>query len=149
MKFRGYLTGGVLALALALTGCGGGNGSGNTGNTGGTGSTGSTGGTGGTGGSGGAAAGTTLTVGTDKAAELKFVPTTITAPANTQVSLVFNNESDSQPHNLKFQEGIQAGTADLVAAGASETIQFTTPAAGDYPFICSIHPTMVGTLTVQ
>ncbi len=146
MKLRGFLTGGVLALALALTGCGGGNGSGNTGGTGGSGGTGNT---GGTGGSGGAAAGTTLTVGTDKAAELKFEPTTITAPANTQVSLVFNNESNSVPHNLKFQEGIQAGTSDNVAAGASETIQFTTPAAGDYKYICSIHPGMEGTLTVQ
>ncbi len=140
MKFRGFLTGGALALALVLAGCGGGNGGGGTGGTG---------GTGGAAGSGGAAGGTTLTVGTDKAAELKFEPTTVTAPANTQVSLTFNNQSNSVPHNLKFQEGIQAGTSDNVAAGASETIQFTTPAAGNYKFVCSIHPGMEGTLTVQ
>ena len=132
MKLRGFLTGGALALALVLTACGG------VGNEG-----------GGATGSGGSAGPQPITIGTDTGAELKFVPTTATAPANTAVTLVFNNLSTSQPHNLKFQEGITAGTADIVAAGASETIQFTTPAAGDYKFICNIHPGMEGVLTVQ
>ena len=138
MKLRGLLTGGALALALTLSACGGGGGEG--GNTGGTGG-GETGG-----GTGGA---TAITIGTDKAAELKFIPTTAEAPANTQVQLTFRNDSTSQPHNLVFQEGITAKTADLVAAGASETLEFTTPGAGDYKFVCTIHPGMEGTLTVK
>ena len=127
MKLRGFLTGGALAVALVLTSCGGGA-SGDTG--------------------GAASEGTSITVGTDNAAELKFVPDMVEAPANTPVTLTFNNTS-TQPHNLVFQEGITAKTNDLVAAGASETINFTTPAAGTYPFVCTIHPTMVGTLTVN
>ncbi len=130
MKLRGLLMGGALTLALALTACGGGGG----GNAGG----------GGAGGSG-----TNLTVGTDTAAELKFVPATISAPANTEVKLTFNNQSTSQPHNLTFQQGITAATATNVATGQSETITFRTPGPGSYPFVCTIHPTMVGTLTVQ
>ncbi len=132
MKFHGLLTGGALALALTLSACGGGGDGGSTGGTG-----------GGTGG------GSAITIGTDKAAELKFIPTTAEAPANTQVQLTFRNDSDSQPHNLVFQEGITAKTADLVAAGASETLEFTTPGAGDYKFVCTIHPGMEGTLTVK
>ena len=135
MKFRGLLTGGALALALTLSACGGGEG-GNTGGTGGAAG----------GGTGGA---TEIVIGTDKAAELKFIPTTAEAPANTPVKLTLRNDSTSQPHNLAFQEGITAKTADLVAAGASETIEFTTPGAGTYKFVCTIHPGMEGTLTVK
>jgi plastocyanin len=136
MKFRGLLTGGALALALTLSACGGGEG----GNTGGTDGGAAGGGTGGA---------TTITIGTDKAAELVFIPETAEAPANTPVQLIFNNQSDSQPHNLVFQEGITAKTSDLVAAGASETLEFTTPGAGEYTFVCTIHPGMDGVLTVK
>lgn len=128
MKLRGFLTGGAIALALVLTACGGG-GASNTG-------------------SGGAAGGTTITIGTDTGANLKFDPATAEAPANSPVKLVFNNKS-TQPHNLSFQQGISAKTADSVAPGASETIQFTTPAAGTYKWVCTIHPGMEGTLTVK
>ena len=127
MKLRSFLASLALGLALVLTACGGGGG----GNTGGTG--------------GGA---TTITVGTDKAAELKFDPTTVSAPANTAVQLTFTNQS-TLPHNLAFNEGITAKTSDNVAAGASETISFTTPGAGAYKFVCTIHPGMEGTLNVQ
>ncbi len=89
-----------------------------------------------------------ITIGTDKGADLKFVPDTATAPANTPVTLTLKNES-TQPHNLSFEQGITAKTAPSVAAGQSETISFTTPGAGTYKFVCSIHPGMVGTLTVQ
>ena len=134
MKLRGLLMGGALTLALVLTACGGGGGNAGGGNTGG-------------GGAGGG--GTNLTVGTDTAAELKFIPATISAPANTEVKLTFNNQSTSQPHNLTFQQGITAATATNVATGQSETLTFRTPGPGSYPFVCTIHPTMVGTLTVQ
>ncbi len=129
MKLRGFVVGGALALALALTACGGSPGGGGTGNGGG--------------------GGTTLTVGTDTGSELEFDPTTISAPANTPVQLIFNNQSDSQPHNLVFQEGIEAKTADVVQPGQSQTISFTTPGAGSYTYVCTIHPGMEGTLTVQ
>src|ERR687886_2501799 len=122
MKLRGFLAGGVIALALVLTGCGGGSSGGATGSS-----------------SGG---GTAITIGTDTGAELKFVPDTAEAPANTPVKLTFQNKSTSQPHNLNFQQGITTKTGDSVAPGASETISFTTPAAGNYTFVCTIHPTM-------
>jgi plastocyanin len=133
MKFRGFFAGSALALALTLTACGGGN-SGNT-------STGSTGSNSG--------APVEITIGTPTDASLVFEPTTAEAPANTPVKFTFQNKSTSLPHNLKFSDGITAGTSDLVAAGASETFEFTTPGAGTYKFICNIHPGMEGTLTVK
>ena len=129
MKFRGFLVGGVIALALVLTGCGGGSSGG--------------------GATGGSSSGTTeITIGTDTGSDLKFVPNTAQAPANAQVKLTFQNKS-TQPHNLTFQQGITAKTGDSVAPGASDTITFTTPAAGTYPWACTIHPGMTGTLTVK
>ncbi len=126
MKLREVLAGGVIAAALVLTACGGGTTS-TAANTGGA---------------------QTITIGTDKGADLKFDPTTVEAPANTAVKLAFNNQS-TQPHNLVFQQGIMAQTSPNVAPGASETIEFTTPAAGSYRFVCSLHPSMEGVLTVK
>lgn len=130
MKLRGFFVSGALALALTLTACGGGSDGGNTGNT-------------------EDAGPTTLTVGTDTGALLQFDPKTITAKANTPVELTFTNRSDSQPHNLAFKEVITAKTAATMAPGTSETISFTAPAAGTYTYVCTIHPGMEGTMTVQ
>ncbi len=95
---------------------------------------------------GGAA--TELTIGTDTGAALLFDPTTATVPTGAQVRLTFENRS-TVPHNLTFNPPISAATATIVAAGASETIEFSAPEAGDYPFVCTLHPGMDGTLTVQ
>jgi plastocyanin len=124
MKLKAVFAAGGLAAALTLTGCGGG-------------------------GTTGAEAGPpTITVSTDKGTELKFVPDTVEAPANTPVELVFKNEA-TVPHNFQFTQGITAQTEDIIQPGDSATLKFTTPAAGDYKFICPIHPGMEGTLKVQ
>ena len=131
MKLRKLLAVSAITLALALSACGGGAGDGGDGDAGET-------------------AETTITVGTDTGAELQFVPNEVSAPANTAITLVFNNESDSQPHNLTFQDGpITAATETNVPPGESETLEFTTPGPGDYSFVCTIHPGMDGTLHVQ
>jgi plastocyanin len=129
MRLRGLLAVGVLMMALALVGCGG----------------------------GGGGAGTdtqtgpqTVNVGTDTGAALQFEPANVQAPANTAIRLVFTNNSDSQPHDLTFQDGaITAATSPNIPPGGSETLEFTTPGPGEYRFICTIHPGMEGVLTVQ
>src|SRR5689334_21285022 len=102
MRIRSFLGAGALGLSLILTACGGGGGSGSSGPT-------------------------ALTVNTPANADLKFDPTTLEAPANSKVTLTFNNKSDSLPHNISFTGGISAKGSDIVAPGASETIEFTTP----------------------
>lgn len=92
---------------------------------------------------------TTITIGTDTDAALKFVPAQVETTANTKVKLVFENKSTSQPHNLAFKQGISAKTATLIMPGKSETLEFTTPAAGTYDFVCTIHPGMEGQLIVK
>ena len=91
---------------------------------------------------------TSLTIGTKTGDELEFDPDEVSVPAGAQVSVTFENRA-ALPHNLTFGAPINVATSPVVAAGASETIEFTAPAPGDYAFNCTIHPGMQGTLTVE
>ena len=89
-----------------------------------------------------------ITVATDTGSELLFDPTEVTVPAGATVRLTFDNISEV-PHNLTFNDPIDAATANIVDPGASETIEFTAPEAGEYVFVCTLHPGMEGTLIVE
>lgn len=89
-----------------------------------------------------------ITVGTDDGSELLFDPTEISVPAGATVRLTFTNES-TVPHNLTFDDPIDAATAAVVDPGESETIEFTAPESGEYTYVCTLHPGMEGTLIVE
>lgn len=90
-----------------------------------------------------------ITVGTDTGTANEFDPVEVSVPAGATVRLTFTNESDSVPHNLTFGEPINAATATTVQPGDEETIEFTAPEAGEYTFVCTLHPGMEGTLVVE
>jgi plastocyanin len=89
-----------------------------------------------------------VTVGTDTGAELKFDPGQVTVQAGADIRLTFENRS-SVPHNLTFQVPINVATSTIVAPGTSETLEFKAPDPGEYPFVCTLHPGMGGTLVVE
>lgn len=89
-----------------------------------------------------------LTIGTRTGSELEFEPDEVSVPAGSHVAVTFENRA-SLPHNLTFSAPINVATAPVVDPGASETIEFDAPAPGDYTFMCTIHPGMEGTLTVE
>jgi plastocyanin len=91
---------------------------------------------------------TEVTIGTDTGADLRFDPDTATVPTGTRVRLTFENRA-TLPHNLTFDDPINVATSPIVDPGASEEIEFTAPGPGDYPFVCTLHPGMDGTLTVE
>jgi plastocyanin len=88
-----------------------------------------------------------VTVSTDTGADLKFDPAELTVQAGADVQVTFENRA-SVPHNLTFQAPINVATSTVVAPGTSETVQFKAPAAGEYLFVCTLHPGMGGKLTV-
>jgi plastocyanin len=63
---------------------------------------------------------------------------------------VVNN--DNAPHTATSGNGPedagQAFDTSLIMVGASGTIDTSTIEAGEYPYFCTVHPFMKGTLTV-
>jgi plastocyanin len=89
-----------------------------------------------------------LTVSSAAGDALAFVPDSIAAPAGTSVRITFRNMS-SQSHNLTFHAPISVGSRTIVDAGASDALVLLTPGPGRYPFVCTIHMDMSGTLVVE
>ncbi len=74
-----------------------------------------------------------------------FDPPALTVKAGTVVTWVNN---DQAPHALASDTGSPAAfLSDTLSPGASFTFTFTRP--GTYPYHCSIHPSMKGTILVQ
>ena len=55
------------------------------------------------------------------------------------------------PHNIQIKDatGKVVYLSDTFNGAAKREFQVPTLAAGTYPFICTIHPNMTGTLTVK
>jgi plastocyanin len=105
---------------------------------------------------GGSPAGVVLDVSTEQATSLAFTPNTLSAPANTSVTVNYNNNSNVL-HNIKFFNGpdssapVLGATEIVTGPNAIRSVSFTTPAQpGSYYFWCDVHVAgMVGTLQVQ
>jgi plastocyanin len=84
---------------------------------------------------------------------VKFEQTAVTAPADTPFQVQFENKDAGTPHNVALHQGGPTG-AELfkgeVFNGVATRV-YDVPAldAGTYAFVCTIHPTMTGTLTVE
>jgi plastocyanin len=87
------------------------------------------------------------------ALNIKYEQTALTAPANTPFQVSFENKDAGVPHNVTLHLGDTNG-AELFKGqifNGVATRVYDVPAldAGSYAFACSVHPTMIGTLTVQ
>ena len=71
-----------------------------------------------------------------------FTPATLTITAGTTV--IWKNEDDS-PHRI----GDKNGTLKSAALDTDDTFSHTFAAPGEYPYICTIHPYMVGKIIVK
>jgi plastocyanin len=79
-----------------------------------------------------------------------FVESALTAPAGRPFTVAFDNR-DSVPHNLEIRDanGSVVFRGDFVTGPVIKVYDVPTLPAGVYPFICTIHPAMKGTLTVK
>jgi plastocyanin len=70
------------------------------------------------------------------------MPMALTVPAGTTVAWV---NKDGEPHTVVSADGLFRSAA----LDENDTFKFTFAKPGTYKYVCSIHPRMVGTITVK
>ena len=85
------------------------------------------------------------------ASGIVFTTPAVTAPADKAFVIDFDNQDASVPHNIQIKDssGQVKSTGETINGVTTAHYQVPALAAGSYPFTCTVHPTMTGTLTVQ
>jgi plastocyanin len=85
------------------------------------------------------------------ALNIAFDPTELSAPADQAFQIEFANNDPSIPHNVEIKDaaGSQVFNGEIFNGVETRTYDVPPLAAGTYQFVCSVHPTMTGTLAVQ
>ena len=100
------------------------------------------------GGSGGPAADVTI-----HAKNVAFEESTFSAPANKPFTIAFENDDSGTPHNVALHEGSPTGAekfkGEIITGVATKVYEVPPLPAGTYGFICTVHPSMMGTATLK
>ena len=85
------------------------------------------------------------------ASGIAFTTTAVTAPADTPFLIVFENQDDSIPHDVAITDAAGAQVFKGETFPGVDVRDYNVPAlaAGEYTFICTVHPNMTGTLTAE
>ena len=85
------------------------------------------------------------------ASGIAFTTTAVSAPAGAAFTLEFDNEDAATPHDVQIKDasGAQVFETDVFPGVEKRSYPVPALAAGSYPFVCTIHSNMTGTLTVQ
>jgi mono/diheme cytochrome c family protein/plastocyanin len=93
------------------------------------------------------AAGATINV---TALNIAFSPTDLTAASGAAITIHFDNQDASTPHNIVIKDasGNQVFSGDLITGPAQADYKVGVLPDGSYTFTCQVHPNMTGTLKV-
>lgn len=84
---------------------------------------------------------------------LAFEQVEVNVPAGEDFQIEFTNNDPSTPHNVAIHRDTATGEEVFVGAifagVATQTYDVPALDAGAYAFVCTVHPTMVGTLTAE
>jgi cytochrome c oxidase subunit II len=87
------------------------------------------------------------------ASGVKYEQTEVTAKAGVPFRIEFENKDAGTPHNVAIHQGSPTGTEVFQGAifngVATKDYDVKALDAGTYSFVCTVHPTMIGTLKVQ
>jgi mono/diheme cytochrome c family protein/plastocyanin len=80
-----------------------------------------------------------------------FDASEFTVPADEAFQIRFVNNEAGVPHNVEIKDasGGSLMRGDIINGVAEITYDVPALAAGSYPFICSVHPNMTGTITAE
>ena len=85
------------------------------------------------------------------ARNIQFDTDQLEAPAGQAFVLEFDNNDPGVPHNVEIKgaNGASVFKGQIITGPAKAPYQVPALAAGTYMFLCDVHPTMTGTVTVQ
>ncbi len=84
---------------------------------------------------------------------VKYDLSALAVAAGKAFSIVFDNQDAGIPHNVAIHQGTAMGTevfkGEIFPGIGTRTYSVPALTAGTYVFVCTVHPNMVGTLTVK
>ncbi len=85
------------------------------------------------------------------AKDVKFDKTSLEAPADKPFTIKFQNDDPSVAHNVAINDsaGLEVFKGEIFPGVDVRTYPVPPLTAGSYPFLCTVHPAMTGTLTVK
>jgi plastocyanin len=87
------------------------------------------------------------------ALNVAFEQASLTAPAGVPFRIAFDNKDTGVPHNVAIHAGSPTGEevfkGEIFNGPEKRTYDVPALDAGAYSFVCTVHPTMTGTLTVE
>lgn len=85
------------------------------------------------------------------ALNIAFSTDTLTAPADSAFTIQFDNQDQGIQHNVEIKDasGTEVFKGEIFPGVDQRDYAVPALAAGAYPFICTVHPNMAGTLTAQ
>ena len=85
------------------------------------------------------------------AENIAWLETSITVPAGRAFTIAFDNRDRGVPHDIVIKDasGAELFRGDVVTGPTVVVYDVPAIPAGQYPFVCSIHPNMTGTVTAQ
>jgi mono/diheme cytochrome c family protein/plastocyanin len=86
----------------------------------------------------------------EAALNIAYVNKDLEAPAGAAFKLEFDNQDPGTPHNIEIKDasGASVFRGEIFSGAAVKTYDVPALAAGDYTFVCTVHPNMTGTLKV-
>jgi cytochrome c oxidase subunit 2 len=87
------------------------------------------------------------------ARNIAYDQASLQAPADAPFQIAFDNADAGTPHNVAIHEGSSTGPevfkGEIFNGPDRRTYDVPPLAAGTYGFVCTVHPNMTGTLTVN
>jgi plastocyanin len=85
------------------------------------------------------------------AENIAFQETSISASADQPFTIAFDNKDAGVPHNIAIHDssGKELFKGEIITGPAVTVYDVPSLPAGTYTFVCSVHPNMTGTLTIQ
>ncbi len=81
---------------------------------------------------------------------IQYLETELSAPADTPFTIRFDNQDSGVPHDvvIKDASGQAMFTGEIFSGVEVRDYEVPALSAGTYQFVCTVHPNMIGTLTV-